>query len=231
MLRQNHCSGLHELLLDQITKSETLMQDNALMQRSLYKYETTLAELDIILRNEARDQVIYDLKKLVENQLKQIVSLQKDAHIETSRPVVNPFEARQIDPEQKKDQTIRDLRGANEELLAERRQLMEAIDNLEEQNKTSHRNLEQTLDRVNDLERKLDEKTDELEEIRHKITRVAELFERKEIKQKYSFEVLCDFIYDKAKRLFSKYENVSKDKKVMQEEKNFYFQRKLDQLE
>jgi hypothetical protein len=54
------------------------------------------------------------------------------------------------------------------------------------------------------------------------------LFERKEIKQKYSFEVLCDFIYDKAKRLFSKYENVSKDKKVMQEEKNFYFQRKLD---
>jgi hypothetical protein len=55
MLRQNHCSGLHELLLDQITKSETLMQDNALMQRSLYKYETTLAELDIILRNEARD--------------------------------------------------------------------------------------------------------------------------------------------------------------------------------
>lgn len=31
MLRQNHCSGLHELLLDQITRSETLMQDNALM--------------------------------------------------------------------------------------------------------------------------------------------------------------------------------------------------------
>lgn len=31
------------------------MCDNALMQRSLYKYETTLAELDIILRNEARD--------------------------------------------------------------------------------------------------------------------------------------------------------------------------------
>ena len=70
MLRQNHASGLHELLCEQITKSETLMQDNALMQRSLYKYETTLAELDVILRNEARDQVIYDLKKLVESQLK-----------------------------------------------------------------------------------------------------------------------------------------------------------------
>lgn len=79
------------------------MQDNALMQRSLYKYETTLAELDIILRNEARDQVIYDLKKLVENQLKQIVGLQKEAHAETSRPVVNPFEGKQTEPDQKKD--------------------------------------------------------------------------------------------------------------------------------
>jgi hypothetical protein len=126
---------------------------------------------------------------------------------------------------------MRDLRAANEELLSERRQLMEAIDSLEEQNKISHKNLEEALDRVNDLERKVDGKGDELEEIRQKITRVAELFERKEIKQKYSFEVLCDFIYDKAKRLFAKYENVSKDKKVMQEEKNFYFQRKLDQLE
>jgi putative cell wall-binding protein len=126
---------------------------------------------------------------------------------------------------------MRDLRAANEELLSERRQLMEAIDSLEEQNKISHKNLEEALERVNDLERKVDGKGDELEEIRQKITRVAELFERKEIKQKYSFEVLCDFIYDKAKRLFAKYENVSKDKKVMQEEKNFYFQRKLDQLE
>ena len=43
--------------------------------------------------------------------------------------------------------------------------------------------------------------------------------------------MLCDFINDKAKRLFTKYENVSKERKIMQEEKNFYFQRKLDQLE
>ena len=43
--------------------------------------------------------------------------------------------------------------------------------------------------------------------------------------------MLCDFIHDKAKRLFNKYETVSKERKIMQEEKNFYFQRKLDQLE
>ena len=63
----------------------------------------------------------------------------------------------------------------------------------------------------------------EMEDLRERITKVAELFERKEIKQKYSFEVLCDFIHDKAKRLFAKYDTVSKERKIMQEENKFYF--------
>ena len=79
------------------------------------------------------------------------------------------------------------------------------------------------MDRVTLFEKELAEKVAESEDIRKRITKVAELFERKEIKQKYSFEVLCDFINDKAKRLFAKYENVSKERKIMQEEKNFYF--------
>ena len=52
---------------------------------------------------------------------------------------------------------------------------------------------------------------------------MAVLFEKKEIKQKYSFEVLCDFIFDKSQRLFNKYETVVKENKVMKEEKNYYF--------
>jgi hypothetical protein len=44
---------------------------------------------------------------------------------------------------------------------------------------------------------------------------VAELFEKKPIKQRYSFEVLSDFIHDKAKRLFNKYENAVKEKKSL----------------
>ena len=79
------------------------------------------------------------------------------------------------------------------------------------------------MDKIKILERALDEKNTDIEDIRKRITKVAELFERKEIKQKYSFEVLCDFIHDKAKRLFTKYETVSKERKIMQEEKNFYF--------
>ena len=54
-----------------------------------------------------------------------------------------------------------------------------------------------------------------MEDIRVRITEVAELFEKKEIKQKYSFEVLCDFIHDKAKRLFGKFENALSEIKAL----------------
>ena len=57
------------------------------------------------------------------------------------------------------------------------------------------------------------------QDLRSRITVVAELFEKKPIKQNYSFEVLCDFIHDKAKRLFAKYETAIKDKKSSVEEK------------
>ena len=70
---------------------------------------------------------------------------------------------------------------------------------------------------------KLREKESQLDEIRSRITVVAELFEKKPIKQKYSFEVLCDFIHDKAKRLFTKYENALKEKKASADEKVAYY--------
>jgi len=100
---------------------------------------------------------------------------------------------------------------------------MDIIENLEVQAKESHRNLEKAIDKLTVLEKDVEDKNAEMEDIRERITKVAELFERKEIKQKYSFEVLCDFVHDKAKRLFAKYEAASKERKVMQEEKNFYF--------
>jgi hypothetical protein len=45
-------------------------------------------------------------------------------------------------------------------LLAERRQLMETVESLQEQNKASHKNLEESLDRVNELEFKVNERDD-----------------------------------------------------------------------
>lgn len=118
-----------------------------------------------------------------------------------------------------------------EELVKERRSLLQLCEDLEKQVKDGHRSLEDALDKIGQMESELSNKVKEMEEIRKRITEVAILFEKKEIKQKYSFEVLCDFIYDKAQRLFQKYESVSKENKVMNEEKNFYFQRRLEQLE
>lgn len=61
------------------------------------------------------------------------------------------------------------------------------------------------------MEKEIDNSNNELEDVRTRVTQVAVLFEKKEIKQRYSFEVLCDFIYDKANRLYIKYENATKD--------------------
>ena len=46
------------------------MEDNANLQRTIYKYEATLAQLDSILRNkgnDSKDDIIFELKKLTEN--------------------------------------------------------------------------------------------------------------------------------------------------------------------
>ena len=66
---------------------------------------------------------------------------------------------------------------------------------------------------MNDASHQVKDRDAQLEELRSRITVVAELFEKKPIKQRYSFEVLCDFIHDKAKRLFNKYDNAIKEKK------------------
>ena len=63
------------------------------------------------------------------------------------------------------------------------------------------------------------------------MTKVAELFERKPITQNYSFDVLLDFILDKAKRLMIKLDGLIADRKIMNEEKQYYYQRKLEELE
>jgi hypothetical protein len=72
------------------------------------------------------------------------------------------------------------------------------------------------------MEKELDSKCTEQENLRQRITEIAVLFEKKEIKQKYTFDVLCDFIYDKANRLFTKYDNAMKENKAMQGEKSYY---------
>jgi regulator of replication initiation timing len=94
----------------------------------------------------------------------------------------------------------------NEELQGEKVQLLQMCEELEIQVKESHKSLEESLEKILSLEKEIELKDLEVENIRTKLTEVAVIFERKEIKQRYSFEVLCEFIYDKAKRLYHKYE-------------------------
>lgn len=55
--------------------------------------------------------------------------------------------------------------------------------------------------------------------MRRRVTTIAELFERKPITQNYSFDVLLDFVTDKAKRLLQKFDALVADRKIMNEEK------------
>lgn len=80
--------------------------------------------------------------------------------------------------------------------------MLQLCEDLESQIKESHKSLEESLEKIITLEKEVEHKDKEIEDVRTRVTEVAELFERKDIKQKYSFEVLCDFIFDKAKRLF-----------------------------
>ena len=48
------------------------------MQRTLFKYESTLNELDIVFKNNDREAVMYDLKKLCDAQMKEILILQRE---------------------------------------------------------------------------------------------------------------------------------------------------------
>ena len=68
-------------------------------------------------------------------------------------------------------------------------------------------------------------------ELKKRVTKIAELFERKPITQSYTFDVLLDFINDKASRLLVKLDGLVADRKIMNEEKQYYYQRKLEELE
>ena len=71
-----------------------------------------------------------------------------------------------------------------------------------------------------------------MHEVRRRITEVAELFEKKEIKQHYSFEVLCNFVCDKAKRLFSKFENAMNElRNINGTSSSSQIQRRLEAVE
>lgn len=52
------------------------MKDNSIMQRAIYKYETTLADFDSVLNGGHKsNEIVIELKRIAEKQLKEIISL------------------------------------------------------------------------------------------------------------------------------------------------------------
>ena len=55
-----------------------LLQENNLLQQNLYEYEKTLKDLDkIFRRDDSKDDKIFELKNVIDQQLKKIVKLQQ----------------------------------------------------------------------------------------------------------------------------------------------------------
>jgi hypothetical protein len=176
---------------------------------------------------------MFELKRVTDKQLKEIVMLQKEieavrcnssgqvTHVNTRRKneLDNAVWAKTEDAEgvmrspRRQSGSSKQIAKENDALQNERNQLLQLCGDLENQIKDSHKSLEESLIKIIQLENDMQGKDKEIEEIRRRVTEVAELFEKKEIKQRYSFEVLCDFVYDKAKRLFTKFENAMKELK------------------
>ena len=66
--------------------------------------------------------------------------------------------------------------------MSERKTLLQLCEDLERQAKDAHRSLEESLEKIIALEKEVEDKEKEMEAVRLKMTEVAELFEKKEIK-------------------------------------------------
>jgi len=72
------------------------------------------------------------------------------------------------------EQRAQQLKNGNDELMAERRQLISKIEQLEDmENGSGHQ--------INDLQLQINDRDSQLEELRSRVTTIAELFEKKPI--------------------------------------------------
>lgn len=63
------------MLIEAVSRTDVLMSDNALLQRQMYKYESGAAEVGDPLKCGKAE---LELKRLCEQQSKQIVHLQRE---------------------------------------------------------------------------------------------------------------------------------------------------------
>lgn len=84
-----------------------------------------------------------------------------------------------------------ELREANDELVEERQTFIQVVSELESQLQECHQHLEASMARIQSMQ-------SEQEYAKKVLTKVAEVFEKKQIDQKYTQELLLDFVLDKS---------------------------------
>ena len=70
-----------------------------------------------------------------------------------------------------------------------------------------------------------------MESVRERMTKIAEIFEKKPIEHRYSFDVLCEFIHDKSVRLQKKFADLQAERKSQDEERIQYYKNKVVSLD
>ena len=63
------------------------------------------------------------------------------------------------------------------------------------------------------------------------LTAIAEIFEKKQIEQKYGLDLLCEFILDKVDRLNAKFEETKQKIIQLEQEKISLYERKVETLD
>ena len=119
--------------------------------------------------------------------------------------------------------SLTNLRATNMSLEGERHDLIEKLNAIELQR-------DALKEQIKDQEATIWKKDCGLEVLKQKIVAITAIFEKKQVDSKYSPEILCDFILDKAKKVTSKLAVLTEENKVLQSEQSFYVKRKLGKL-
>lgn len=115
------------------------------------------------------------------------------------------------------------LRAKNMSLEGERHDLVDQLNAIQLQSDT-------LKEQIKNIEATIWKKDCAQEVLKQKIVAITGVFERKQIDSKYSPEILCDFILDKAKKVTAKLATTTEENRVLQSEQSFYVKKKLGKL-
>jgi len=156
------CSSVSKIpIKNAVERIATLNADCQMSRRANEKYQDTFKELDQVFKSKKHfssrlddndSDIIYELKQLTERQMSEIVYLQRELDS------IPPTSTQHQDD------------------------LLQAYEELEEQLRDSQEALTDSLNKASQLQSELEDRENLESELRGRLTEIAEVFEKKEIK-------------------------------------------------